>query len=131
MSIFFPREGPKQKTALAQLAILNAEVTAIITKRKAFMDENQHLFAEFQVGDEIVNVMTGEHGVVSKHYRYWDTQSNPIHDSNFSVEHEIRVASNIFDNTSRHDGFHPWIRLADYEKKTSRYVDALRMAATR
>lgn len=113
----------------SKLGELNAEVAAVLAKRKVFMDANQHAFAEFQIGDEVVNVRTHERGVVTKHYRCWDHQQNPFHDDSFSVECEIRFPRNFIDNTSRFAGSHPFVLASDADARTRAYVWKLESVA--
>lgn len=85
-----------------ELMVLNAEVTAILAKRKAWMDAHMPEFAKVQVGESIYDLDTGRClGIVSELYRYWDNQNNPLYDTSMDVCYQYNKGNNIFDNTSR------------------------------
>lgn len=95
----------KQNALQRELDALNAEVQAVLAKRKAWMDAHMAEFARVPVGEEIYDLKTGQKlGTVTKHYRYWDEQQNPLYDTSMSVECEFEVRPNTYDNTSRHAG---------------------------
>lgn len=92
-----------------ELDALNAEVTAVLAKRKAWMDAHMADFSEFKVGDEVYDQQTGNFlGTVTELYRYWDSQRNPLYDTSMSVEIRFRTPSGGIDNSSRHAGAGPW-----------------------
>ena len=92
---------------LQELAYLNAEVDAVLAKRKAWMDEHMKDFAKVQIGEDIYDLRTNRKlGVVTEHYRYWDDHHNPLHDNSMSVEctYQPSPHEKFFDNTSRQPG---------------------------
>lgn len=92
----------RQTELLKDLHVLNADVTRVLAKRKSWMDAHMPDFAKVQVGEEIYDLDSGKRlGVVSKLYRYWDGQRNPLYDTGMDVHYEFNTGSNIFDNTSR------------------------------
>lgn len=96
------RSDDEREVLLSELAVLNSEVSAVLAKRKAWMDAHMVDFARVQVGDDIYNLQTGSKlGTVSRHYRYWDAQQNPLYDTAMDVCYEYHTGNNCFDNTSR------------------------------
>ncbi len=94
-----------KEQALLDLENLNKEVTAALAKRKAWMDSQMAKFAKVQVGEPIYDLDTGRQlGTVSRHYRYWDRQRNPLYDTTMDIACEYETSRNIFDNTSRQSG---------------------------
>lgn len=95
-----------------ELDKLNAEVTAVLAKRKVWMDAHMADFSTFKIGDEVYDTNTGALlGVVSKLYRYWG-ERDPRYDTQMSIEIEYRVEGssegmNFIDNSSRHAGAGP------------------------
>ena len=88
---------------LQELKQLNAEVDAVLAKRKAWMDEHMKDFAQVQVGEDIYDLSTRTKlGTVTKHYRYWG-ERNPVFDTSMNVHCEYQPNPNVrtFDNTSR------------------------------
>jgi hypothetical protein len=92
---------------LQELKQLNAEVDAVLAKRKAWMDEHMKDFAKVQIGEDIYDLHTKRKlGVVTAHYRYWDHQHNPLYDNGMNVECQFQPnpREKFFDNTSRQPG---------------------------
>jgi hypothetical protein len=88
----------------AELAALNADVGAALTKRKAWMDAHMADYARYRVGDELFDLDTGvQLGVVSRLYRYWDG-GDPFYDTSMSVQYEWLTAGGWYDNSSRQPG---------------------------
>ena len=86
-----------------ELDALNAEVTAVLTKRKKWMDDHMADFAKYKVGEEIYNLQTGSRlGVISRLYRYWgEYHRDPQYDNQMNIEYEYHIGNNCYDNTSR------------------------------
>jgi len=126
-------EGEKinKTTAAGILGILNQEVEQALQKRARFLDENMHLFAEFQIGEKVYNTKSQKVGVCIRHYRYWTTQ-NRLYDTSFDVDCEIQDAQNSksFGNTSRFMVHHPWVSLADFQNKSEKYLQKLENIAS-
>ncbi len=88
----------------ADLAALNAAVTAALKARRDWMDAHMQDYARYQVGEEIFDMATGRRlGVVSELYRYQSDQ-NPFYDTHMSVDYQYNKGGNCFDNTSRQIG---------------------------
>ena len=91
----------------AELEALNSEVTAVLAKRSSWMDAHMEDFARFKIGDEIYDMDSGRRlGIVSKLYRYWGGDRNPLDDTSLSIEYEYRTdgflgGNGFYDNTSR------------------------------
>ena len=93
----------KTEALQKELELLNSEVTAVLAKRKKWMDDHMTDFAKFKVGDEIYNLQTGQYlGVISKLYRYWgEDHRDPQYDTAMNVEYQYHTGNNCYDNTSR------------------------------
>jgi hypothetical protein len=113
-----------KEKAQQELATLNEAVDAAIKARTEFLDKYMHLFAEFQIGEEVYNCQRKSTDKVVGHYRY-QARKNPIYDNSFSVDCEIKVGVGTGDNTSRFAGRHPWVKLSDFQDKTQAYVRKL------
>ncbi len=113
----------KQALARARLKELNAAVKYAVKERSQYMDENAHLFAEFQLGEEVVNVRNSSVYVVSKHYFFRGGELRV--DESFSVDCRLRRGLTE-DNTSHYAGLHPYVPKSDYEQKTVRYLNKLK-----
>ena len=108
----------EQKALLSELESLNAEVTAVLAKRKAWMDAHMADFAKVQVGEEIWDLRSVHClGTVSKLYRYWGDH-NPLYDTSMSVCYQYHTGNNIYDNTSRQS---LWIGTKDDAQKETEY----------
>ena len=97
----------EKKALLGDLAVFNEKVTAVLAERKSWMDAHMADFAKVPIGEEIYNLDTGQLlGVVSKHYRYWDSQQNPLYDTTMDICCEYQTQPDVlnFDNTSRQLG---------------------------
>ena len=95
----------RKAALLRELGDLNKEVNTVLAKRKAWMDANMALFAKVQIGEPIFDLDIGRKlGVVSRHYRYWDAQRNPLYDTGMDIACEYETSPMIFDNTSRQSG---------------------------
>lgn len=108
----------------SELAAMNEAVTAAVRKRAEFLDENQHVFSPFAIGETVVRADSGEHTVVTAHYRYW-TGRNELLDDSFSVH--CRFGNG--DNTSRYAGLHPYVSKRDYDARTNRFIRVLQSLA--
>jgi hypothetical protein len=99
---------PPPKELQAELDALNVEVTAVLAKRKAWMDAHMEDFSNFKVGDEVYDTNNGQLlGVVTELYRYWDHQRNPLYDTGMNIEISYRKSNRVIDNSSRHAGGGP------------------------
>jgi hypothetical protein len=131
------RITPEQEAADATLKELNRKVLEVVAERTSHLNDNMALFAEFQIGDEVVNVSTGQRGVVREHTRFHQ-KSNPLYDTSFGVVcHILWVDRNgnagnnpAIDNTSHYAGGHPYV-LASLDRKSDEYIQALEQAARR
>lgn len=87
-----------------ELKRLQAAVKDAIAARTAWLDEHMPKYARYEIGEELFDLDTGRSlGVVHSHYRYWAGQ-NPFYDTHMSIDYELRVLENVYDNTSRHAG---------------------------
>ena len=101
-----------------------------VAERTKFLDDNMHLFAEFQIGDHLKNVTGGE-GVCVGHYR---CQAKSFEfDTSFKVDSKIRwidrfssekpedwknfnwqdLKGGSIDNTSHYGYENPWFKVGD------------------
>lgn len=95
------------KELQAELNVLNAEVVAVLAKRKAWMDAHMQDFSNFKVGDEVYDSNTGRMlGVVTELYRYWG-ERDPRYDTGMDIEISYRNSGGGIDNSSRHAGGGP------------------------
>lgn len=100
---------PPPKELQAELDVLNVEVTAVLAKRKAWMDAHMQDFSNFKVGDEVYDANTGRLlGAVSELYRY-HAEHSPQYDTHMTIEIQFRMegTTNCYDNSSRHAGVGP------------------------
>lgn len=109
----------KKEELESRLKELNIEVEKVITKRKEFLDENMHHFAEFQIDEKVWDCSKGQESVCTRHYRYHS--KDPRYDTSFSIDCKITNGS-FTDNTSRFGGFHPFVSIEDYENRTEKYI---------
>jgi len=108
----------------------NGSIRDLIDQRTKFLDEHMHLFAEFQIGDELEHI-NGKRGKCIKHYRH---RPSELYDTSFECDCEIQEyeynfgakekLSNLIDNTSHYGFENPWFKVGDEEakRKKSEYV---------
>lgn len=116
----------RRKVLDADLARLNAEVEAVLAKRRHWMDAHMADYARFQVGETLYDMQTGALlGVVSRLYRYWDGR-DPRYDTSMSIEYEFETPrKGCFDNTSRYAGL---LRVGNAEDRRRHLEVELRIA---
>ncbi|MDP4224773.1 MAG: hypothetical protein Q8910_00185 [Bacteroidota bacterium] len=106
--------------AQEKLEIYNQNVADAIKQRTEFMNKNMHLFAEFQIGDIVYNVKSGQATEVVEHYRFWSNQ-NPYYDTSFSTHCRFKNG----DNTSCYSVSHPYVLFHDKELRSNKYIQKL------
>lgn len=116
--------GKKYEKLNAELKKYNELVNKAISNRERFLDANMKYFAEFEIGDKVYNVKTGETTIVTGHYRYQFNQ-NKILDDSFNVDCQFENG----DNTSRYEYGHPYVSYEDYINRTQKYISKLELEA--
>ena len=96
----------------------NKKIESLISERKAYMDSVMERISSFKIGDEYVNVKTGEHTKIIEIYRMSSVggRGGYFDDSIF----DIHARFDNGDNTSRFgiEERNPYVKLSDYENKT-------------
>lgn len=94
---------------------LNRRVDEAIDTRTEFLDEHMHRFADFQIGEVVVDVTSGNRYVVAEYYRY-HAGRNPTHDTSFSVDCKLKRMEQ--EKTTHKDESLPWgfwVEYGDWE----------------
>ena len=103
----------------------NEKIEALIAERTAYMNSVMEYISPFKIGDEYVNVKTGDHTKVIEIYRMSSVGGREAYfdDSIF----DIHARFDNGDNTSRYgiEGRNPYVKLSDYENKTDLYYKKL------
>lgn len=103
----------------------NKKIESLISERKAYMDSVMERISSFKIGDEYVNVKTGEHTKIIEIYRMSSVGGRGAYfdDSIF----DIHARFDNGDNTSRFgiEERNPYVKLSDYENKTDLYYKKL------
>ena len=103
----------------------NEKIEVLIAKRTAYMNSVMEYISPFKIGDEYVNIETGEHTKVKEIYRMSQVggQGSYFDDTIFDIHAQFDNG----DNTSRF-GFeerNPYVKLNDYKNKTDLYYKKL------
>ena len=89
----------------AELASLNAAVSAAIEARGAWLDAKMHETSALKVGDDIYDLRSGRRlGKVSNLYRFWRDRDEGVRDTSASCDYQYETSPRCFDNTSRQVG---------------------------
>ena len=103
----------------------NKKIEALILERVSYMDSVMERITPFKIGDEYVNIKTGEHTKVIEIYRMSSVGGREAYfdDSIF----DIHASFDNGDNTSRfgNEKRNPYVKLSDYEDKTDLYYKKL------
>lgn len=106
--------------AREHLKELNDKVEQAIQDRKDFLDEHASLFADFKIGEEVINIQTGEWTTVKRYYRM-HRDSNVYYDNSLRTECEFTNG----DNTSRYGIIHPYKSKNEYALILKRKLEEL------
>lgn len=89
----------------AELADLNAAVSAAIEARRAWLDAKMYEVSQLQPGDDIYDVYRGVRlGRIRELYRFQNNKHGGIYDTHLSCNYEYETHPGCFDNTSRQIG---------------------------
>lgn len=103
-----------------RLKELNDKVEQAILNRRHFLDEHASLFADFKIGEEVINTKTGEWTTVTEYYRM-NRDNNHYYDTSFSTHCYFANG----DNTSRYGYFHPYKTREEYALMLKRKLEEL------
>ena len=109
----------EKKQASKQLSLLKKKVEEALKARTDFLDKHMHLFAKFQIGEEVINRKTGERTEVTEHYRYH--RDSPQYDTSLYCDCRFKNG----DNTSCYGGGSPYISVRHYNALKERNPDFL------
>ena len=103
----------------------NKKIESLISERILYMNSVMERISPFKIGDEYVNVKTGERAKVIEVYRMSSVGGRGTYfdDSIF----DIHARFDNGDNTSRYgiEERNPYVKLSDYENKTDLYYKKL------
>lgn len=108
---------------------INEKIAELLIQRVKYMDSVMEEVSPFAVGDEYVNIRTGEHVKVTEIYRGSSVGHGDISkDDSLS---NIHCYFNNGDNTSRYcyEWKNPYIKLQDYQEKNEKYMNKLEWLA--
>jgi hypothetical protein len=114
------RDGLKR-----ELIAMNKHIAECIDKRKKFLDDNMHYFAEFQIGEEVYNCKSHAVITVKEHYRYLSDQ-DPLNDT--CLHPHCRFSDG--DNTSCHGFIHPFVSKQNFDDDDNIYYEKLKFLDT-
>lgn len=103
----------------------NKKIEQLISDRTEYMNSIMDQISPFKIGEEYINIATGEHTKVSEIYRMSSVGSLDSYFDN-SVS-DIHAMFENGDNTSRFETEerNPYIKLSDYKNKTRLYYKKL------
>ena len=107
-------EELRKKEVERFLETLNKKVGSVLQERKDFIEDNMHLFADFEIGQQVINSKTFERGIVTEHYHYTGGNNSLLNYDHFDIHCQIRrlnndgTPTNSYTNTSHYIGRHPW-----------------------
>ena len=107
-------EELRKKEVERFLETLNKKVGSVLQERKDFIEDNMHLFADFEIGQQVINSKTFERGIVTEHYHYTGGNNSLLNYDYFDIHCRIRelnndgTPKNVITNTSHYIGRHPW-----------------------
>lgn len=101
----------------------NTKIEELICERYKYMESVMDKVSPYKIGDEYVNVKTGERVKVTEIYR--GTQvGNSCHYNDNSM-YNIHARFDNGDNTSRYCYEDPYISAKDFEEKSKAYYEKL------
>ena len=111
---------------LNQLKEYNDKIEALLQERFEFMEKHMDEVSEYHVGDEYVNIRTGETVTVKEIYRETEIggYKGKYNDNSLLT---IHAQFSNGDNTSRYhfDMYAPYCKKEDYDNKTDTYIEKL------
>ncbi len=120
-------QRPLTKDEEAELAVLNAAVTAAIDARRKWLDAKMVECSSLKVGDDIYDLNSGQRlGRISRLYRYWQDCDEGVRDDSPHCHYEFETSRNCFDNTSRHGGTLSFGTREDAAKRAEMMAQRLR-----
>lgn len=102
-----------------KLEEFNKSIDFLIQQRTIFMDKVMDEICEFKVGDDCVNILTGEKAKVLSIYR---AKAGKYKDNSFD---DICMTLSNGDDTYKYHGNHPYCKKDDVEEKKDTYVRRL------
>ena len=111
---------------LNQLKEYNDKIEILLQERLKFMDSHMEEVWKYHVGDEYVNIRTGETVTVKEIYRETEIGGyRGKYDDNSLLTIHARFSNG--DNTSRYyfDIYAPYCKKDDYDNKTDIYIKKL------
>lgn len=103
----------------------NKKIEALILERISYMDSVMERISPFKIGDEYVNIKTGERTKIIEIYRMSSVGGRGAYFDNSIFDIHARFDNG--DNTSRYgmEERNPYVKLSDYENKTDLYYKKL------
>jgi hypothetical protein len=96
---------PLTEDETAELARLNAAVSAAIEVRRDWLDAKMHECSHLQVGDDIYDLDSGTMvGKVSELYRFWRDRDEGVRDTYVHCDYRYETSPRCFSNTSSQVG---------------------------
>ena len=114
----------KYKDILGKVDDYGNQIKLLAIERRKYMDSVMEEVSPYKIGDEYVNVKTGERVKVMNIYR----GSSVGRSSDIFADNSIRDIYARFDNgdnTSRDGYYDPYIKAADYDNKSDLYYKKL------
>ena len=111
---------------LNQLKEYNDKIEVLLQERLEFMDSHMDEVSKYHVGDEYVNIRTGEIVTVKEIYRETEIGGyRGKYDDNSLLTIHAQFSNG--DNTSRYyfDIYAPYCKKDDYDNKTDTYIKKL------
>jgi hypothetical protein len=112
----------EQQQAMKILDELNSIVNRAIKDRTDFLDTNMYLFAEHEIGQEVVHAKRGDKATVVKHFR---ENHGTLWDIKFDVVCKLSNGDKTYNK--RWGRRCPWVTPKDIEKRSPKYCQARRM----
>ena len=117
-----------RKEILDTLHEYNEKLKVLMQERFEFMESHMDEVSKYHVGDEYVNIRTGENVTVKEIYRNSEVGGyrGEYNDNSLS---RIHARFSNGDNTSRYhfDTFAPYCKKEDYDNKTDAYIEKLEL----
>jgi len=102
----------------------NTQINHLVEQRKFFIEYNAYLFAEFKIGEKVINKETLELGIVEAPYQYTYGNPNTVRFwEKFNIHCNIKLVNSKFEsrnitaNTSCYGDEHPWMKLSDWRER--------------
>ena len=111
-----------KEEAQKELSYLSEQIDTLIDNRQMFIEDNMHLFADFDLDQLVMNKDTLQLGKVISHYQAtYGQPPKSLHHSSFDVgcciEIQDKHKNKLIANTSHNIGRHPWMDYKEWIEK--------------